>query len=226
VSAVASPPKLRNLAELIDRLGGIPLDRVRMDPLPGTATVHDVVKVDAHEDRLCELVDSVLVEKTMGLYESQIAYLIGAALLKFVTKGDLGIVAGPDGMIRILGNQVRMPDVAFYGWDSLPDGEIPDEPAPEIVPDLAVEVLSRSNSSGEMARKLREYFSAGVRLVWYVDPAAKSVTVYTSLSRNKVVPHDGTLDGGKVLPGFELPVRELFAVKKRRSNKNGHRGKR
>jgi Uma2 family endonuclease len=129
-------------------------------------------------------------------------------------------------MIRFPGNQIRMPDVAFFSWARLPDGEIPDDPAPEIAPDLAVEVLSRSNSAGEMSRKLREYFEAGVRLVWYVDPLAKSVTVYTSLARSKVVPLTGTLDGGKVLPGFELPVRDLFAIKKGRANKNGHRGKR
>ena len=224
MSSVASPPKLRNLAELIDRLGGVPLDRVRLHPWP--ATVDDVVQIDAHEDRLCELVDGVLVEKTMGLHESQIAYLIGSALLSFIEKDGLGIVTGPDGMIRLLSKQVRMPDVAFYSWGRLPDGEIPAEPVPEIVPDLAVEVLSASNSAGEMSRKLREYFSAGVRLVWYVDPVSKSVTVYTSVARSKVVPVEGTLDGGKVLPGFELPVRDLFAVKKGRSKKNGHRGKR
>lgn len=224
MSAVASPPKLRNLAELIDRLGGVPLDRVRLHPMP--ATVDDVVHIDAHEDRLCELVDGVLVEKTMGLHESLIAAALIRILGEFVANQALGIVTGPDGMIRLLGKQVRMPDVAFYSWESLPDGEVPADLVPEIVPDLAVEVLSASNSAGEMSRKLREYFSAGVRLVWYVDPVSKSVTVFTSATRSKVVPLDGTLDGGKVLPGFEIPVRELFAVKKRRSNKNGQRGKR
>jgi Uma2 family endonuclease len=224
VSTTASLPKLRNLAELIDRLGGIPLDRVRLHPWP--ATVDDVVYIDAHEDRLCELVDGVLVEKTMGLQESLVASVLIRILGEFVAKQALGIIAGEAGMIRLLGKQIRMPDVAFYSWDRLPDGEIPAESAPEIVPDLAVEVLSASNSAGEMSRKLREYFRAGVPLVWYVDPASKSVTVYTSLTRSKVVPLEGTLDGGKVLPGFELPVRDLFVVKKSRSNKNGHRGKR
>ena len=197
-----------------------------MDPPPGTATVDDVVEIDAHEDRLCELVDGVLVEKTMGFHESQIGYLIGRALLNFVEKDELGVVTGPDGMIRFPGNQVRMPDVAFYSWGCFPGGEFPDDPVPEIVPDLAVEVLSRSNSAGEMSRKLREYFSAGVRLVWYVDPVAKTVTIYTSLTRSKVAPLEGSLDGGKVLPGFTMPVRDVFAVKKSRANKNGRKGKR
>ena len=226
MSVATPPPKLRNLAELIERLGGVPLDRIRMSPLPGTATLEDVVEIDVHEDRFCELVDGVLVEKTMGFHESQIGYVIGWALLDFVKKNDLGVVTGEGGMICLPGDQIRIPDVAFVSWGRFPGGEVPDDPAPKIVPDLAVEVLSPSNSAGEMSRKLKEYFNAGVRLVWYVDPVAKTVTVYTSLTRSKVVPISGTLDGGKVLSGFTLAVRDLFAVRKSRASKNGHKGKR
>ena len=222
----ASIPKLRNFAELVERLGGVPLDRIRLQPPPGTATVDDVLEIDAHEDRFCELVDGVLVEKTMGFQESQIAILIAAAIGTFAKKHDLGVVTGEGGMILFPGNQLRIPDVAFVSWDQFPEGEIPAEPAPEIVPDLAVEVLSRSNSPGEMSRKLREYFAAGVQLVWYVDPVGKSVTVYTAVSRSKVVPLEGMLDGGKVLPGFTLPVRDIFAVPRSRMKKNGHKRKR
>jgi hypothetical protein len=92
VPAAPFLPKLRNFAELVDRLGGVPLDRIRLQPPPGTATVNDVVEIDAHEDRLCELVDGVLVEKTMGLYESQIAGLLIQLIGAFVTKRSLGIV--------------------------------------------------------------------------------------------------------------------------------------
>jgi Uma2 family endonuclease len=108
-----------------------------------------------------------------------------------------------------------MPDVAYASWDRFPDRELPTEAAPEITPDLAVEILSESNTTGEMSRKLREYFAAGVRLVWFVDPKTKSVTVYTSPTRLKTIPPTGTLDGGKVLPGFEVPVASLFAKLKR-----------
>ncbi|MBC7852739.1 MAG: Uma2 family endonuclease [Pirellulaceae bacterium] len=211
---------------MVEQLGGVPLERIRLAPPPGFATVNDVVEIEAHEDRLCELVDGVLVEKTMGFHESQIAYLIGRAIGNFVEKMDQGLVTGPDGMIRFPENQVRMPDVAFFRWDRFPNREIPVDAAPEIVPDLAVEVLSPGNSAGEMSRKLREYFSAGVRLVWYVDPVAKTVTVYTSLTRSKIVPLEGTLNGGKVLPGFTMLVRDIFAAKKSRANKNGAKGKR
>jgi Uma2 family endonuclease len=216
---VTAPPGIRNLAELLDRLGNVPLDRIRFQPPPGTATVEDVVRIEERENRLCELVDGVLVEKTMGFNEGRIAILIATALQNFVERDDLGVVNGSDGMIRFPENLVRMPDVSFAAWDRFPNEEIPEEPVPEIVPDIAVEVLSVGNTSGEMSRKLREYFKAGVRLVWFIDPRAKTATVYTSPTRSKVIPSNGTLDGGKVLPGFELPLAEVFGKLKRPSKK-------
>ena len=77
-------------------------------------------------------------------------------------------------------------------------------------PDLAVEILSESNTPAEMERKLREYFAAGTRLVWYADPVARSVTVYTSPEGSTVLREDDTLHGNDVLPGFRLPIREWF----------------
>jgi Uma2 family endonuclease len=217
--AITAPPGIRNLADLVERLGNVPLDRIRFQPLPGTATVEDVVRIEERENRLCELVDGVLVEKTMGFQEGRIAILLATALQNFVEPGDLGVVTGPDGMIRFPDNLVRMPDVAFAAWERFPNDEIPAEPVPEIVPDLAVEILSPGNTRGEMSRKLREYFNAGVRLVWFVDPKAKTVTVHTSPGRSKVLPTSGTLDGGKVLPGFEMPVANLFVRLKRKPRK-------
>jgi Uma2 family endonuclease len=208
-------PKIKNLAELLDRLGGIPLERIRFQPPPGTATVEDALQIEAREDRLCELVDGVLVEKPMGYTESLIAVRLIAALEAFVVAHDLGVVTGEAGMCHLPANLLRIPDVAFVGWDQFPGREVPDEGAPEVVPDLAVEVLSQSNTPREMERKLREYFRAGVRLVWFVDPQSRNVTVYTGPSRSKVLGADQTLDGGKVLPGFKLPVANLFANLKR-----------
>jgi Uma2 family endonuclease len=79
------------------------------------------------------------------------------------------------------------------------------------VPDLAVEVLSEGNTPREMEQKLQEYFTAGVRLVWYVDPVRQEVHVYTAPDQRKVLTADHTLHGGEVLPGFTLPLRQLFA---------------
>ena len=96
-------------------------------------------------------------------------------------------------------------------WERLPGRRIPSEPIPDLAPDLAVEVLSPGNTPGEMARKRQEYFAAGVRLVWLVDPEARTVEVYTDPEQSTVRHEADTLEGGAVLPGFALPLRELFA---------------
>jgi Uma2 family endonuclease len=113
-------------------------------------------------------------------------------------------------MMRLLGQFVRMPDVSFVSWSRLPGGKIPREPIPDLVPDLAVEVLSEGNTPEEMERKLKEYFLAGVRLVWFVDPERRAVEEFTAPDESRVLSEKDFLVGGDVLPGFLFAVRELF----------------
>ena len=197
--------------DLLERLGGIPASRVRFNPLPGTATERDVIALDAHDDRLCELVDGGLVEKAMGYRESLLAAAVIAALRSFVVPRKMGFVSGEAGMMRLAGGSVRIPDVAYVSKERLPGGRLPTDPIPELSPDLAVEVLSEGNTSAEMARKRREYFASGCRLVWEIDPDARTVTVYTTADDARILREDETLDGGTVLPGFILPLAPLFA---------------
>lgn len=208
---LTSSPTIPTLADLLDRLGGIAPQRVRFYPAPGTATEPDVVAVHGREKRLCELIDGVLVEKPMGYRESILAIAIAAAVRAFVKPRDLGVVSGADGMIRLLPGLVRIPDVAFISRDRLPSGRVPHEAVLPMAPDLAVEVLSDSNTIAEMTRKREEYFSAGVRLMWVFDIDARNVTVYAGVDRSKIVTGDQILEGGDVLPGFALPLGELFA---------------
>jgi Uma2 family endonuclease len=210
------------VADVLERLGGIAPERVRLHPHP--ATPADVVRIEQQEHRLFELVDGFLVEKVMGYQEAWVASMLIHALQSFVLPRDLGAVTSAEGMFRFPENLVRMPDVAYASWKRFPAKEIPDEPIPRVVPDLAVEVLSDGNTPREMSRKLLEYFRAGVRLVWFVDPRAKTVTVYTSQTRSKVIPETGTLDGGRVLPGFEMPVAILFSRLKRSQRKSKRSG--
>ena len=102
--------------------------------------------------------------------------------------------------------------MAFYSWAKLPGGRVPDEPIPELHPDLAVEVLSKPNTRGEMFAKRKDYFFAGVRLVWYVDPRTDTVTAYTSPDESVTLTTADTLTGGDVLPGFSVPVRDIFSA--------------
>ena len=210
--------KPESMDDLLQRLGGISPKRVRMRPYPGTATVADVVSIRHHEKRLFELVDGVLVEKAMGFKEGVLAAAIASLLREFVIPRNLGIVAGADGMMQLFPESVRIPDVTYVSWAKVPGQRIPDEPVPAMAPDLAVEVLSVSNTRREMERKIEEYLDASVPLIWVVDPDTRSVTVHAGSAQGAVVPQSGTLDGGTVLPGFTLPVSKIFAELDRRPN--------
>ena len=199
-----------SVADLQEHLGGIPLERIRLFPPPGMATERDVLALLDREKRICELIDRVLVEKTMGYYESCVASLIIMYLGEFQRQHDLGIILGEAGTLRVLPDQVRVPDVSFIRWERFPDRKLPREPIPSLAPDLAVEVLSQGNTPQEMQRKLDDYFAAGVRLVWYIDADAQTATAHTAADQAIAVDTDGVLDGGDVLPGFKLPLKELF----------------
>lgn len=206
------PPRYRNAAEWLHDLGDVPLERIVFDPWPGTATEADVLRLDDHEDRLCELIDGTLVEKGMGYDESLIAVQIIFLLKSWVSPRKLGLVSGADGMMRIMKGRVRIPDVAFVSTAQFPKGKRPKGPIPSLAPDLAVEVLSASNTAREMEIKLDEYFRSGTRLVWIVDPKTRSVNVYTSAKKFSQLTEADTLDGGTVLRGMKIPVAQIFDV--------------
>jgi Uma2 family endonuclease len=204
-------------ADLHARLGGVPLSRIRLKPAPGTATEDDLEKPDTC---LCELIDGVLVEKAMGTRESMLGVYIGRLIGSHIEPDDLGIVYGADGFLRLDVGLVRGPDVSFIPWAAFPNGEPPEDEAYwTVAPGLIVEVLSPDNRPAEIDRKLREFFEVGCKLAWVIDPRAKTAKVYTSAKRSKELDATGTLDGGKVLPGFKLPLAELFAVGKPRKKK-------
>jgi Uma2 family endonuclease len=122
--ATASTP-IRTLADLQKRLGGVPLDRIRFRPALGTATLQDVLDILDHEDRICELIEGVLVEKPMGINESSLAVFLAGLLNAFVIPRNLGFVTGPDGTLELVADLVRIPDVAFISWDRLPGFTLP-----------------------------------------------------------------------------------------------------
>jgi Uma2 family endonuclease len=209
MATVTAPPRPGDtMAELLDQLGGVPPHRVLIRPAPGTATEQDVVDIHDRENRLCELIDGVLVEKVMGLDESGYAALMVYYLIDFLLRNRLGRAYGADGTMRLFPGLVRIPDAAFVSWARHPGQDA--GPIPDVAPDLAVEILSKSNTRREMDRKLRDYFKAGVRLVWYVDPKKRTARVYTTVNRSTLLREDDYLDGGDVLPGFRLRLRDWF----------------
>jgi len=210
--AIETEPPFETVEDLLAQLGDIPAERVLLRPAPGTATEADVLAYEAApRKRLCELIDGVLVEKAMGYPESLLAGTLVTYLNMFVMPRNLGLVSTADGMMRLFAGRVRIPDVAFVSWDRIPGRRRPKAPIPDIAPDLAVEILSRSNTRKEMELKRRDYFRAGTRLVWQIDPVARIVEVYTSSSTFSTHDENATLAGDPVLPGFTLSLRDLFA---------------
>jgi Uma2 family endonuclease len=199
------------VADLLEKLGGVPPERVRLQPLPGTATEEDLIAIQDRENRNCELIDGTLVEKPLGYLESSLAAWIIILLGDYIRQHDIGTIAGEAGGTRLMPGLVRIPDVSFVSYDRLPDRTALSEPILGLAPDLAVEVLSPSNTKREMDLKVREYFLAGVRLVWLVDPIKRTVRAYTAPDQSVRLTEGQALDGGDVLPGLRLPLREVFA---------------
>jgi Uma2 family endonuclease len=198
------------VADLLRDLGDISPERVRMRPAPGTATLQDLLD---HNERkrgpLCELVDGALVEKVMGYPEGMLAIWLGHLLYEFMGGRDLGEIAGADAGLRLRAGLVRLPDVSFIRRERIPAGATA-VPVPALTPCLAVEVLSPSNTAGEMARKREEYFRNGTDLVWQIDPRTREIEVFTAPDVGTVLREGDTLDGGSVLPGLALPVARVF----------------
>ena len=149
-----------------------------------------------------------------GARQSMIASRIAMRLTSFVEELALGTVF-TDNLgyyLPIPGeprDTVRAPDASFVRAEQLPNGEVPIGFL-RCAPDLAVEVLSPDDRPGELMARMRDYFAAGTRSVWVVDPDARTVTVHAPDGPTReVAPHD-TLAGDPVLPGFQLPIAALF----------------
>lgn len=198
--------------DLAERFGAIPLWRVRTNPAPGTATEEDVIRISEHEDRVCELIDGILVEKDKSAIASLNAIRIAKLLANFVDDRGLGFVLGEQALLRLTVGRVRAPDVSFIKADQVPCGEFPDEPIAGLTPTLAVEVMSPGNTKREMERKLDEYFASGAEAMWYVYPDRREVDVYSRRHDIRTLKAVDSLDGGSVLPGFSVSVSELFSV--------------
>ncbi len=136
--------------------------------------------------------------------------LIGE-LEPFVRDRGIGLVVTETGFL--LSNDpptVRGPDVAFIAAEDLPPEGVP-VGFWTVAPRLAIEVVSPSNTASEIRQKVLEYLAAGTRSVWVVDPPTRSVTTYRSRDEIRLLTMADELEGADVLPGFRLPLSELFS---------------
>ena len=129
----------------------------------------------------------------------------------FVDRNDLGVFFGAETgfVIDRQPDTVRAPDFAFVCKERMAKQGLTGKFYP-AAPDLAVEVLSPSDSHSEVMEKIDEWLTAGTRLVWVVDPAKKTVGVYAPNHQPRILKKTDQLDGEQVLPGFSLAVAEIF----------------
>ena len=132
-------------------------------------------------------------------------------LASFVKQRDLGMMFGAETGFRLTRDPdtVRAPDIAFIARQSLP-AEMPREAFWPGAPDLAVEVLSPDDRTGEVDEKIEAWLAAGTAAVWIVDPKLRTVTIHESGNQISVRAAGQTLDGGTVVPGFSCAVDELY----------------
>lgn len=173
-------------------------------------TAEELLVMPPLEGMLTELIDGEI--RTMspaGFKHGQIVGLVHLSLGNHVRKLALGdVTAAETGFIlRRAPDTVRAPDVGFVRKDRvLPvDGYFPGPP------DLAIEVISPNDTYTEVDAKVLDWLRSGVRLVILVNPAKQSAVIHRSMTETQRVDIDGSLDGGDVVPGWVLPLRELFA---------------
>ena len=210
-SPVSSPDEatvsLRTLEDLVQDLGGIPLSRVRLIPAIGCAGEQDLLNP---KGRYCELVDGAILEKSMGFFETFLATILVHLIQSWPDYQKTGFVVAEGALTKLSEGLVRIPDVSFYRWDRIGSRSVPRDPICRTTPNFAVEIVSRSNTRAEMDRKRKEYFEAGVELVWIVYPESETIEVWTTVRDCHIAGIDDSLDGGPVLPGFTLSIRDWF----------------
>lgn len=164
-------------------------------------------------DRVVELVEGVIIDmpKTSGLH-GQVTMLLGAKIFNYVQDNGLGVVTAAETGFILARNPagrdtVRALDIAFIRKGRVP--KILPDTLLDVAPDLAVEVISPSNKAADIHLKVRQLLAAGTALIWIVQPRTRAVEVHSPAGAVTLT-EDDILSGGDVLPGLEMPVRDIF----------------
>lgn len=174
---------------------------------------HQIAELPENADKRLELIEGAIYDVTsFSQLNTVLTMLIAHLLMTFVYERKLGLVSGPDGGYKISEHSAFQPDVGFFSKGRITTlatkGEFP------FAPDLAIEVISPGERPNEIQKKVNGYLKAGTRLIWQFFPEDRFVEVIRPAQNgalSQTVELDGTLDGGDVLPGFTLPLKDLFA---------------
>lgn len=158
-----------------------------------------------------ELIGGQLLERNVSSESSMIALIINARLLAYVLANKLGWMLQSDGGLQVFRDtplKVRFADGVFISKNRMPDR--PGDGHLRIAPDLVVEVVSPNDVAADVETKVDEYLHAGVRLIWVVYPETRAVNVFRPGGSDSRITADGILSGEDVVPGFSMPVADIF----------------
>jgi Uma2 family endonuclease len=158
-----------------------------------------------------ELVNGELVDMGhSGMEHGYVACILVALLTTFVRQNKLGAICDSSTAFTLKNGNKRSPDVSFVSKERLKGLKRPPRGFFQCSPDLAVEILSPSNTVGEIHDKIVEYFENETRLVWVIHPDEKYVLVYHSPEPDRFLRSQDALNGEAIVPGFSMSVAELF----------------
>ena len=173
----------------------------------------ELAKLPEYQDRPVELVEGELIDMPFANpIHARVLISLSSRLNVFVEQRALGQVVGGDAPFILEKNPdgrdtLRGIDIAYLSFQRFP-GPLTADPL-SVAPDLAVEIVSPSNTAADIRLKIHQLFEAGATLIWIVYPELKAIDVHT-LDGAYTLAGDDTLTGGDVLPGFEMPVSEIF----------------
>jgi Uma2 family endonuclease len=177
--------------------------------MPTPLATEQDLRLMPEDGRKYELVDGVICVSPAGFRHGELCVRIVVRLGSFVEANGLGTVLDSSTGFKMPSGNVRSPDVSFVA-----EGRIGRDRGLEgyadVVPDLAVEVLSPDDRARYLMDKVGEYLQAGVRLVWVIDPVQRRAAVYRSLTDVQELGAGDFLDGDDVVPGFRCPLTEIF----------------
>ncbi|MCS7191923.1 MAG: Uma2 family endonuclease [Armatimonadetes bacterium] len=174
-------------------------------------TIEDLRQI-SEDEHPGELVRGEWVEVSRPTFQhGRLTNRIGRILGNFVEEHGLGeVVSGDPGFVlERRPDTLRSPDVAFVSKERIPSESTIDDWF-EGAPDLAVEIVSKSQTAHDAGLKALDYLKAGTKMVWVIDPQSRTVAVYTPPNKIQILRENETLEGGEVLPGFQCKVSNLF----------------
>jgi len=173
------------------------------------ATKRDAMLAERRTGRPHELFDGVLYEKPRDAIRGHVVLELVFAIMRYLEEHDLGFCVESRATYAFGRGLVVSPDLSFVAWERTANRRVPLDPIPNLVPSLAVDVLGLSSTPEVIARRHAAYFEHDVRLAWIIDPRKVKADIYTAPDGKTTIDASGVLEGGAVLPGFQVPLAKL-----------------